>query len=155
VGFCLQSVKIHFIVHISCTTEMSQTQNPLTPVTSIPLIPIVVFNNSAELKVHVSNHIVVNRCNLNWAISQYHDIILNATQVDRIVNTIQRYYTIADKEEIRLHEHNVYDRQYRAKSLIRQGVCPQCGGQLVLRKGRYGSFYGCSNYPKCKFTLNK
>ena len=64
---------------------MSQTQNPLTPVTSIPLIPIVVFNNSAELKVHVSNHIVVNRCNLNWAISQYHDIILNATQVDRIM----------------------------------------------------------------------
>ena len=54
----------------------------------IPLIPIVVFNNSAELKVHVSNHIVVNRCNLNWAISQYHDIILNATQVDRIINTI-------------------------------------------------------------------
>ena len=95
---------------------MSQTQNPLTPVTSIPLIPIVVFNNSAELKVHVSNHIVVNRCNLNWAISQYHDIILNATQVDRIINTIQRYYTIADKEEIRQHEHNVHDRQYRAKS---------------------------------------
>ena len=121
----------------------------------IPLIPIVVFNNSAELKVHVSNHIVVNRCNLNWAISQYHDIILNATQVDWIVNTIQRYYTIADKEEIRQHKHNVHDRQYRAKSLIRQGVCPQGGGQLVLRKGRYGSFYGCSNYPKCKFTLNK
>ena len=121
----------------------------------IPLIPIVVFNNSAELKVHVSNHIVVNRCNLNWAISQYHDIILNATQVDWIVNTIQRYYTIADKEEIRQHKHNVHDRQYRAKSLIRQGVCPQCGGQLVLRKGRYGSFYGCSNYPKCKFTINK
>ena len=80
---------------------------------------------------------------------------VNATQVDRIINTIQRYYTIADKEEIRQHEHNVHDRQYRAKSLIRQGVCPQCGGQLVLRKGRYGSFYGCSNYPKCKFTLNK
>lgn len=42
----------------------------------IPLIPIVVFNNSAELKVHVSNHIVVNRCNLNWAISQYHDTMI-------------------------------------------------------------------------------
>ena len=119
-----------------------------------PFIPIVVFNNSAELKVHVSNHIVVNRCNLNWAISQYHDIILNATQIDWIVNTIQRYYTLADKEEIRQHKQNVKDRQYRAKSLIRQGVCPQCGGQLVLRNGRYGSFYGCSNFPKCKFTLN-
>ena len=40
-----------------------------------PFISIVVFNNSAELKVHVNNHIVVNSCNLNWAISQYQDII--------------------------------------------------------------------------------
>ena len=30
--------------------------------------------------------------------------------------------------------------------------CPFCGGELVLRKGRYGEFYGYSNYPKCKFT---
>ena len=31
-------------------------------------------------------------------------------------------------------------------------VCPKCGGRLVERRGKYGSFYGCSNYPKCKFT---
>ena len=43
----------------------------------------------------------------------------------------------------------------RAKTSIKQGICPQCGGQLVLRHGRYDSFYGCDNYPKCKFTLNK
>lgn len=30
--------------------------------------------------------------------------------------------------------------------------CPFCGGELVLRKGKYGPFYGCSTYPKCKFT---
>ena len=31
--------------------------------------------------------------------------------------------------------------------------CPKCGkGHLVLRKSLYGSFYGCSNYPKCKHT---
>ena len=30
--------------------------------------------------------------------------------------------------------------------------CPTCGtGKLVLRKSIYGSFYGCSNYPKCKY----
>ena len=28
--------------------------------------------------------------------------------------------------------------------------CPECGSLLVLRKGKYGNFYGCSNYPKCK-----
>lgn len=30
--------------------------------------------------------------------------------------------------------------------------CPSCGGQLVKRKGKYGEFLGCSNYPKCKHT---
>ena len=32
------------------------------------------------------------------------------------------------------------------------GECPQCGSPLVLRVGRYGKFYACSNYPKCKYT---
>ena len=31
-------------------------------------------------------------------------------------------------------------------------VCGYCGSALVLRKGRYGDFYGCINYPACKFT---
>lgn len=31
-------------------------------------------------------------------------------------------------------------------------VCESCGGALVLRTGRYGSFYACENFPKCKFT---
>jgi restriction system protein len=29
--------------------------------------------------------------------------------------------------------------------------CPQCGGKLISKKGQYGSFIGCSNYPKCTF----
>jgi hypothetical protein len=35
------------------------------------------------------------------------------------------------------------------------GKCPSCeNGKLVGRKGQYGSFIGCSNYPKCKYTEN-
>jgi ribonuclease HI len=30
--------------------------------------------------------------------------------------------------------------------------CPKCNGKLLERKGVYGKFFGCSNYPKCKFT---
>ena len=30
-------------------------------------------------------------------------------------------------------------------------VCPECGSDLVIRKGRYGEFTACSNYPTCKF----
>lgn len=28
-------------------------------------------------------------------------------------------------------------------------VCPECGAPLVVRRGKYGLFLGCSNYPKC------
>ena len=30
-------------------------------------------------------------------------------------------------------------------------VCPECGNPLVKRKGRYGEFVACSNYPECKY----
>ena len=33
--------------------------------------------------------------------------------------------------------------------------CESCGGDMVIRSGRYGSFYACSNYPTCKFTKQK
>jgi len=31
-------------------------------------------------------------------------------------------------------------------------ICPQCGGNLVVRNGKYSQFLGCSNYPKCTYT---
>lgn len=37
---------------------------------------------------------------------------------------------------------------------IRKGICPRCGGTLVLRNGKNGQFWGCSNYPRCKFSKN-
>lgn len=30
--------------------------------------------------------------------------------------------------------------------------CPKCKGTLARRKGAFGEFRGCINYPKCKFT---
>ena len=30
-------------------------------------------------------------------------------------------------------------------------ICPRCGGTLVKRSGKYGTFMGCSNYPKCRY----
>lgn len=32
--------------------------------------------------------------------------------------------------------------------------CPKCDSELLLRKGRYGEFIACSNFPKCKYTKN-
>ena len=30
-------------------------------------------------------------------------------------------------------------------------ICPECGSPLLIRWSRYGKFYGCSNFPKCKY----
>ena len=35
--------------------------------------------------------------------------------------------------------------------LFNSGYCPNCGGKLVERESQYGAFWGCSNYPHCRF----
>lgn len=58
---------------------------------------------------------------------------------------------LINKSSISTNEHvkNIHIQQQE----IRDGICPRCGGKLVLRKGKYGEFLGCSNYPKCKFKM--
>jgi DNA topoisomerase I len=34
--------------------------------------------------------------------------------------------------------------------LVEGRTCPDCGGNLKIKHGRYGKFIGCGNYPKCK-----
>ena len=31
-------------------------------------------------------------------------------------------------------------------------ACPECGHDLVKKRGRFGEFIACSNYPECKYT---
>ena len=31
-------------------------------------------------------------------------------------------------------------------------TCPECGGDLVYRNGKYGKFISCANFPKCRYT---
>lgn len=33
-----------------------------------------------------------------------------------------------------------------------KGVCERCGGNLIEKRGRFGRFLACSNYPECKYT---
>ena len=33
-------------------------------------------------------------------------------------------------------------------------ACPECGADLVKRKGRFGEFIACSAFPKCKYSKN-
>lgn len=56
-----------------------------------------------------------------------------------------KYIRLVDKnnQRIEISQNNNFESEQ----------CPQCGsGKLILRNGRYGNFYGCSNYPECKFV---
>ena len=33
--------------------------------------------------------------------------------------------------------------------------CPECGHPLVIKKGKYGEFIACSNFPTCKYIKAK
>ncbi|MCS5622288.1 MAG: topoisomerase DNA-binding C4 zinc finger domain-containing protein, partial [Nitrospinaceae bacterium] len=33
-----------------------------------------------------------------------------------------------------------------------EGNCDLCESQLIMKRGRFGKFIACSNYPECKFT---
>lgn len=35
-----------------------------------------------------------------------------------------------------------------------EACCPQCGGPLRRRDGKYGPFMGCGNFPECRYTLD-
>lgn len=53
-------------------------------------------------------------------------------------------------------EKNEIEENIKEETKNSTQICPNCGSKLVLRKAKFGehageSFYGCSNYPKCKY----
>ena len=64
----------------------------------------------------------------------------------RLLVEQKRNVTITEEEHIQ----NVQTQQEN----LQKGICPRCSAKLVLREGKHGKFYGCSAYPKCKFTMN-
>lgn len=47
-----------------------------------------------------------------------------------------------------------YEQMGKLSGTGEEFICPQCGGLLKKRSGKFGVFYGCSNYPQCRFTKN-
>ena len=41
------------------------------------------------------------------------------------------------------------------KKVVADFKCEICGSDMVLRNGRYGSFFACSRFPECNFTKQK
>ncbi len=113
----------------------------------------IVFSNRCELK-KVPNGIerirVIQREQLLWCMKDELKNgmnIFSQGDVDAIYNKLQP-----------LTQKTLYEKQQHVeevRNLQSGNVCPFCKKELVLRHGQWGDFYGCSGYPKCKFTRKK
>ena len=116
----------------------------------VPIIPIVVFTGEADLSNVKSNYPVIYEQELITTIQNNHKAYLSDNQVKTIVDCLSKK-NVGDEIDNSTHVRSVYVAKEKYQQKINSGICPRCGSNLVPRKGRYGSFYGCSNYPNCNF----
>ena len=117
----------------------------------VKIVPIVVFTGDAVLRYVESNNHVVYEENLLDVIDGYKTTYLTDNDVQAVLailtgNNIRE--TVSDRQHVK----NLRTAAREVNVTINSGICPKCGGHLIKRNGKYGTFYGCSNYPKCRFT---
>lgn len=112
----------------------------------------LVFSVQADLKVRLSSSEVVYSVNLLKTINKYKDEVISDSIKEEIISRIDSS-NIEDKALRREHIDAIRRSKQEKAQIISNGFCPKCGGVLLVRKGRYGEFKGCSNFPKCKFTI--
>lgn len=119
----------------------------------LPFFSIVTFSEQADLKINVSEACVIYWNQILPTIRRFSKERLTSKQVSEICTFIDKVKLgTKEKETNREHIRDIYKAKEKKQMLIASGKCPRCGGKLILREGKYGKFYGCSNYPNCKFT---
>ena len=138
---------------------------------TIPVHSIIVFSERCELKdisLHSTDIKVIQRYSLYstvCAICSENTDRISTSMVEELYTVLLKYVNVSQS----VKEQHIKDIQTTATlyenhkthtitSLnMSSMICPKCGGSLVLRnakKGKYAgqSFFGCSNYPRCRYT---
>ena len=63
------------------------------------------------------------------------------------INVLSDFYQVFEDT---LHE--AFTKMERTAPVETGEACPECKSPLVVRKGRFGEFVACSNYPDCKYV---
>ena len=113
-------------------------------------VSIVAFPYKADIKVHTSEHVIYFQ-EIIPTILSYTTKRFSISEVDKMTNQLLSLQSDS-KEQKKEHAQCVKDKKYLSKFALRQGICPYCGSPLKFRNGKYGTFIGCSRYPKCKYT---
>jgi len=108
---------------------------------------VVCIPSNAKLNIEHDGEIVRYDTLANKILSYKEVLIKNVDEIVKIINKNNITDKNLKKKHIKNIKNNLIDKD--------KNKCPKCGGQLVKRTGKYGSFIGCSNYPRCKYTSNK
>ena len=117
-------------------------------------VPIVVFPNPTTLRIEAHSPVL----HVNELADYIRDYSSTCHLTEAQMNAF--YQVLCDVQESnqsKKQEHIEYvqEKIQEKGAKIASGICPKCGGNLVLKNGKHGSFYGCSNYPKCRYTVRK
>lgn len=135
--------------HVRALRRILQKYEPL------PIFPIVAFSGKADIRVKVEESYVVYWSQIRKVIKRYNEKRLSWAKVNAICKTIETAQIESNRENNKQHLKDIHNARVQKSVAVASGRCPRCGGTLVLRSGKFGKFYGCSNYPKCKYTLQK
>ena len=141
--------------------------------TEMPMQSIIVFSDKCTLKnidIISDDIFVINKRDVNsviWSFGGYSvDEVLSEQDIDEIYNLL---YPCSQVDEYTKMQHiqNINDLNENFENYNipiehtekNANFCPICGGKLLLRTAKKGTrvgtkFYGCENYPKCKYTEN-
>ncbi len=63
------------------------------------------------------------------------------------------YPTCTFTKDAGTHQHENQEGETLSEQhmVIEDRLCPKDNAPLIIRKGKYGRFIGCSNYPSCKY----
>ena len=120
---------------------------------NVRYLPVVVFSGSAELKdIQADMPVVYDGQLLNFISSNSVNRYLDDEEVEEIVGLILGA-NIDGEDARKAHIESIRQAVIAQEEKKADLICPVCNGELKLREGRNGKFYGCSNYPRCRFTM--
>lgn len=168
-----KSVKEHFLNPIMQNKlHIKWLQNQIG--TGAPIHSVIVFSERCTLKsvdVNSDDIKVIKRNIIKHTVLKIDKATKNRLTKDQIERFYSKLYPFTQVSEGVKKEHikNIHKETKTHKKVktpttktpapisIINMVCPKCGGMLVLRETKRGknagkSFYGCSNFPKCRYV---
>lgn len=111
----------------------------------------IIYDYKNKKKTNNSQKNVVNLSNIS---DKKEDIEKRQEIESEIKTTEVKVETNKAKTDENIVRKNTINNSNISKNNLSKKRCPSCGATMVLRKGKYGLFYGCTRYPYCKGTRN-